>query len=187
MTVLPEQTTIGDKKMKATINDRLTRRSCKKYKPDMISDEDIKTVVDAALAAPTGRNRQSSIMLVVTDKGLRDRLSAANARVMGAEFDPFYGAPVVIVVLAKKEVNTYIYDGSVTAENILLAAHALGLGACWIHRAKEVFESDEYKALLSELGIEGEYEGIANCTLGIPDWDELPPPLNRNDGRVFYL
>jgi nitroreductase len=173
--------------MKETIKDILTRRSCKKYKPDMISDEDIKTVVDCALAAPTGRNRQSSIILVVKDKAVRDALSRANAAVLGAEVDPFYGAPVVLVVLAKRDVNTYLYDGSVTAENILLAAHAKGLGACWIHRAREVFESEEYKALLKGLGIEGEYEGIANCTLGVPDWDELPPPLNRNDGRVFYI
>ena len=173
--------------MKETINDILTRRSCKKYKPDMVSDEDIRTIVDAALAAPTGRNRQSSIILVIKDKAVRDALSRANAAVMGADTDPFYGAPVVMVVLAKKEVNTYIYDGSVTAENILLSAHALGLGACWIHRAREVFESDEYKALLKNLGIEDEYEGIANCTLGYPAWDELPAPLARNDGRVFYI
>ena len=153
----------------------------------MISDEAINTIVDCALAAPTGRNRQSSIILVVKDKEARDALSRANARVLGAEIDPFYGAPVVLVVLAKKDVNTYIYDGSVTAENILLAAHALGIGACWIHRAREVFETDEYKSLLKHLGIEDEYEGIANCTIGVPEWDELPPPLTRNDGRVFYI
>lgn len=173
--------------MKETINDILTRRSCKKYKPDTVSDEDIRTIVDAGLAAPTGRNRQASIMLVIKDKDTRDALSRANARVLGAEVDPFYGAPVVIVVLAKKDVNTYLYDGSVTAENILLAAHALGLGACWIHRAREVFETEEYKSLLKSLGVTDEYEGIANCTVGYPDWDELPAPLKRNDGRVFYI
>ena len=173
--------------MKETIKDILTRRSCKKYKPDMISDEAIATIVDCALAAPTGRNRQASIILVVKDKEARDALSRANARVLGADIDPFYGAPVVLVVLAKSDVNTHVYDGSVTAENILLAAHSLGLGACWIHRAKEVFETDEYKALLKSLGIEDEYEGIANCTVGVPMWDELPAPLTRNDGRVFYI
>ena len=173
--------------MKETIKDILTRRSCKKYKPDMISDEAIATIVDCALAAPTGRNRQSSIILVVKDKEARDALSRANARVLGADIDPFYGAPVVLVVLAKSDVNTHVYDGSVTAENILLAAHSLGLGACWIHRAKEVFETDEYKALIKSLGIEDEYEGIANCTVGVPVWDELPAPLARNDGRVFYI
>ena len=173
--------------MKETIQDILTRRSCKKYKPDMISDEAINTIVDCALAAPTGKNRQASIILVVKDKEARDALSRANAKVLGAEIDPFYGAPVVLVVLAKKDVNTYIYDGSVTAENILLAAHALGIGACWIHRAKEVFETDEYKSLLKNLGIEDEYEGIANCTIGVPAWDELPAPLTRNEGRVFYI
>ena len=173
--------------MKETINDILTRRSCKKYKPDMISDEQIKTIVDCALAAPTGRNRQASIILVIKDKATRDALSRANASVLGAETDPFYGAPVVLVVLAKKDVNTYVYDGSVTAENILLAAHAIGLGACWIHRAREVFETDEYKALLQKIGVEGEYEGIANCTIGVPAWDELPAPLKRNDNRVFYI
>lgn len=173
--------------MKETINDILTRRSCKKYKPDMIPDEAIAEIVDCALAAPTGRNRQASIILVVKDKAARDALSRANAAVLGADTDPFYGAPVVLVVLAKKDVNTYIYDGSVTAENILLAAHALGLGACWIHRAREVFETEEYKSLLRDLGIEDEYEGIANCTIGIPDWDELPAPLKRNDKRVFYI
>ena len=85
---------------------------------------------------------------------------------MGTTGDPFYGAPVVLVVLADKSRPTYLYDGSLVMGNLMLAAHSLGLGSCWIHRAKETFEREEGKAILKELGIEGDYEGIGNCVIG---------------------
>ena len=91
---------------------------------------------------------------------LRDRLSAMNARIMSAPegTDPFYGAPVVLVVLADRSVPTHVYDGSLVMGNLMLAAHELGLGSCWIHRAREEFDTPEGRQILADLGVEGDYE-----------------------------
>jgi len=172
--------------MTPAIENILSRRSCRKYKAEMPKEEDLALLARAGISAPSARNLQASIVLVITDKKTRDALSKANAAVMDATADPFYGAPAVLVVLAKK-CNTHVYDGSVTAENILLAAHALGLGACWIHRAKEVFMQEEYKQLLAKLGLDGEYEGVANCIVGYPADDFTPAPIEKKDGRIFYI
>ena len=164
----------------------LTRTSVKKYKSDPVPKEMIEKIVEAGMHAPTGRNLQSPIILAVTNKQVRDELSKINA--MKDPFfrtDPFYGAPCVLVVLADKSVSTHVYDGSLVMENMLLAAHALGLGACWIHRAKETFEMPEGKAILEKLGLEGEYEGIGNCILGYPDHDPEKKP--RRENRVFWI
>ncbi len=162
-----------------------TRKSVKKYKPDPVSKADLEQIVEAGLWAASGRNFQSPIILAVTNKELRDELSRLNAKVMGAESDPFYGAPAVLVVLADKSKPTYVYDGSLAMGNMLLAAHSLGLGACWIHRAKETFESPEGKAILKKLGIEGDYEGIGNCVVGYPDMQPAEKP--RRENRVYYV
>ena len=143
-----------------------TRRSIRGYKEDMVPEELIAEVVEAGTYAATGMGRQSPIILAVTNKEVRDRLSKVNAEIMGTTSDPFYGAPVVLVVLADKSRPTYLYDGSLVMGNLMLAAHSLGLGSCWIHRAKETFEREEGKAILKELGIEGDYEGIGNCVIG---------------------
>lgn len=139
------------------------------YRPDaMPSEELISQVVEAGMYAPTGRGAQSPVIVAVTNKAVRDRLSEMNAEVLGASADPFYGAPVVLIVLADKSRPTYLYDGSLVMGNLMNAAHAVGLGSCWIHRAKEVFASAEGKALLKEWGIDGDYEGIGHCVLGYP-------------------
>ena len=143
-----------------------TRRSIRGYKEDMVPEELIAEVVEAGTYAATGMGRQSPIILAVTNKKVRDRLSKVNAEIMGTTGDPFYGAPVVLVVLADKSRPTYLYDGSLVMGNLMLAAEDLGLGSCWIHRAKETFEREEGKAILKELGIEGDYEGIGNCVIG---------------------
>lgn len=163
-----------------------TRRSVKAYKPDMPPQELIDQVAEAGTWAPTGMNRQSPIIIEVTDKATRDKLSAMNASVMGAKIDPFYGAPVVLVVLADKQCGTYQYDGSLVMENLMLAAHSLGLGSCWIHRAKEEFESPEGKELLRSLGIEGDYEGIGHCVLGYPAGD-LPAEKPRKENWIYKI
>lgn len=163
-----------------------TRRSCKAYKPDMPLLDDINKVVVAGLEAASGRNLQGAKIVVITDKATRDRLSAANAEVLGSTADPFYGAPAILVVLADKSIRTSIYDGSLVMGNMMLAAHAIGLGSCWIHRAREVFDTPEWKSFLSEIGMEGEYEGVGNLTLGYP-LGELPKDKPRLDGRVFYV
>ena len=165
----------------------LTRKSIKKYKTDPVSKELIEQVIAAGLNAPSGLNKQSPIILAVTDRQVRDELSKLNAgKDPFFRADPFYGAPVVLVVLADKSVPTYLYDGSLVMENLQLAAHALGLGACWIHRAKETFDQPEWKEFLKKLGIEGEYEGIGNCVIGYPD-GEVPAVKPRKEGRVYYV
>ena len=163
-----------------------SRSSCKKYKPDMVPQELIDQVIETGLNAPIGKGSNSPIIVAVTDKAVRDRLAAINAAVMGAgpDVDPFYGAPVVLIVLADKNKAERVYDGSCAMENMQLAAHALGLGACWIHRAKEMFETEECKQLLADHGIEGEYEGIGNCILGYRDGEAK---VKEHKGAVYYI
>ncbi len=152
--------------MNETLKTLIERRSCRSYKPDPIPAEILDQILEAGTYAATGMGRQSPIMIAVTDKKFRDQLSKMNAAVMGASNDTFYGAPVVIIVLADRSVPTYLYDGSLVMGNLMNAAHSLGIASCWIHRAKEEFNSDEGKAILKQLGIEGDYEGIGHCILG---------------------
>ena len=161
------------------------RRSVRSYKADPIPRELLEKVLEAGTYAPTGMGRQSPIILAVTDKALRDRIAKLNAAVIGRDNDPFYGAPAVLVVLADKSVPTYLYDGSLVMGNLLNAAHDVGLGACWIHRAKEVFASEEGKAILRELGVEGDYEGIGNCIIGYAA-TPLPEAKPRKEGYVVW-
>ena len=160
--------------MNETLKTLIERRSCRSYKPDPVPAEILDQILEAGTYAATGMGRQSPIMIAVTDKETRDRLSEMNAAVMGANNDPFYGAPVVIIVLADRKVGTYLYDGSLVMGNLMNAAHSLGVASCWIHRAKEEFESDEGKAILKKLGIEGDYEGIGHCVLGYAARESAP-------------
>ena len=172
--------------MNETMNALLTRRSCRSYKSDPIPQEVLERILKAGTYAPTAMGRQSPIIIAVTNREMRDRLSAMNAAVMGNQNDPFYGAPVVLVVLADKSVGPYLYDGSLVLGNLMLAAHAEGLGSCWIHRAKEEFESAEGKQILRDLGIEGEYEGIGHCILGYPA-APAAEPKPRKENYVYYI
>lgn len=172
--------------MGTTIDCIESRRSVRRFKPDMISKDIIEKIVNAGEFAATGMNRQSPIIIAVTNKEVRDRLSKLNAEIMGKDIDPFYGAPVVLIVLADKNAPTYIYDGSLVMGNLMIAAHELGIGSCWIHRAKEEFERPEGKELLKSLGIEGDYEGIGHCVLGYAD-GEYPKAAPRKDNWVYYV
>ena len=163
-----------------------TRRSIRKFKPDMVPKEVIEQIVTAGTYAPTGMNRQSPIIIAVTNKEIRDQLSKLNAEISGTKNDPFYGAPVVLIVLANKSSGNYVYDGSLVMGNLMLAAHSLGVGSCWIHRAKEEFERPEGLEILKSLGIEGDYEGIGHCILGYVD-EEYPKPLARKEDWVYYV
>ncbi len=163
-----------------------TRRAIRAYQDSIPDRALLDKVIEAGTYAPTGKGLQSPIIVAVTDKETRDYLSRLNARVMGAQDDPFYGAPVVLVVLADRNIGTYLYDGSLVMGNLMNAAHAVGLGSCWIHRAKEVFDSEEGKALLKEWGIEGDYEGIGNCIIGYPA-REAPQPKPRKADYVYYI
>ena len=173
--------------MNQTIHDLMTRRSVRGYTDRMPSKEDIETICQAGLYAATGMGTQSPIIVAVTNKAMRDRMSKLNARVMNAETDPFYGAPVVLVVLVDKDAAlTPVEDGSLMMGNMLNAAHALGLGSCWINRAREVFASEEGKAILEELGITGNYQGIGNCVVGYAA-NPGPAAKERKANRVYWV
>ena len=165
-----------------------TRRNIRKYKPDMVPQELLNQIIEAGIYAASGRNRQDSIIIQVTDKKLRDEIMDMNCKIGGWEegFDPFYGAPAMLIVLTKKDNPNRVYDGSLVMGNLMLAAHELGIGSCWIHRAKEEFETEWGKELLKTLGIEEEYEGNGHCALGFID-GEYPKELARKENRVFYI
>lgn len=172
--------------METVIDCIKSRRSIRCFKPDMISKDIIEKIVVAGKFAATGMNRQSPIIIAVTNKEVRDKLSKLNAEIMGKDIDPFYGAPVVLIVLADKNAPTHIYDGSLVMGNLMLAAHELGVGSCWIHRAKEEFERPEGLEILKSLGIEGEYEGIGHCVLGYVD-GEYPKAAPRKDNWIYFI
>lgn len=172
--------------MSEVINNMKTRRSIRKYKPDMIPEDVLNRIIEAGTYAATGMGKQSPIIIAVTNKEIRDKFSKMNAEIMGVDSDPFYGAPVVLIVLADKARPTYVYDGSLVMGNLMLAAHAEGVGSCWIHRAKEEFESAEGKAFLKSLGIEGDYEGIGHCVLGYTDGEE-PKAMPRKENYVYCV
>lgn len=163
------------------------RRSVRGYKADMVPKDVLDKIIEAGTYAATGMGRQSPIIISVSNRELRDKLSAMNAKIMGKEegFDPFYGAPNVLIVLADKTMPTYLYDGSLVMGNLMLAAADLGVDSCWIHRAKEEFESEEGKAILKDLGITGDYEGIGHCVLGYAA-NEVPEAAPRKDNYVYY-
>lgn len=169
--------------MSKVIENMVTRRSVRAFTDEMPTDEQIAEIVKAGTYAATGMNRQSPIIIAVTNKALRDKLAVMNAKFMGKDesFDPFYGAPAVLIVLADKSAPTYIYDGSLVMGNLMNAAADLGVASCWIHRAKEEFESEEGKAILKKLGIEGNYEGIGNLILGYAAGPEAQPAPRKAD------
>lgn len=164
-----------------------TRRSIRKFKPDPLPDEMIEQIAEAGTYAATGKNLQSPTIIAVTNKQLRDKISEMNRKIGGWQegFDPFYGAPAMLIVLADKNVPTAVYDGSLVMGNLMLAAHSLGVGSIWIHRAKEEFESEEGKAILAELGITGDQVGIGHCALGYIDGEE-PKAAPRKENWVYY-
>ncbi|MGN0652671.1 MAG: nitroreductase family protein [Gemmiger sp.] len=166
-----------------------SRRSCRSYEKRMPDPEALEAVVNAGLWAPTGMGRQSTIIVVVQDPETVKKLSAMNAAVMGSDKDPFYGAPCVAVVLADATASTWVEDGSLTMGNMLNAAESVGLSACWIHRAKEMFDTQEGKALLKEWGIPNaeNLRGVGNCILGYAAPDGKKPAAPRKENRVFYV
>ncbi len=173
--------------MSEVMQNMITRRSIRDYKSDMVPKDVIDRIVEAGTYAATGMGKQSPIIIAVTNKELRDKLSKKNAEIMGhPDMDPFYGAPVVLIVLANKERPTYLYDGSLVMGNLMLAAHDEGLGSCWIHRAKEEFESPFGKEILKSLGIEGDYEGIGHCVIGYANGEE-PKAAPRKTDYVHYI
>ena len=161
------------------------RRSIRKYKLEQVSDAHLDAILEAGLYAASGMNTQNTVMVAVRDKTTRDQLSRMNAEVMGTTADPFYGAPCVVVVLVEPERYTAVEDGSLVMGNLMQAAYDIGLGSCWIHRARQMFESEEGKALLRKWGLREDLIGVANCVLGYPD--EVPAPKPRREGRILKV
>ena len=174
--------------MSGVLDKMKSRRSVRAYRPDMVPQEILDQIVEAGLYAASGKGCQDTIIIQVTNKELRDKIAEMNCKIGGWKegFDPFYGAPAMLIVLAKKDGPNRVYDGSLVMGNLMLAAHELGIGSCWIHRAREEFETEWGKELLRSLGMEGEYEGIGHCALGYAD-GEAPKAAERKANRVFYV
>lgn len=161
----------------------LTRRSVRKYKPEQISREELDAVLLAGTYAPTAVGKQSPLIVSVQNKDDIALMSKLNAQVWGVEFNPLFAAPTVIVVFADGGNRNGLQDASLVMGNLLNAANALGLGSCWVNRAKEVFELPEGKALLKKWGVHGNWVGVGNCTLGYA----LAPaaePIPRREGYI---
>ena len=163
----------------------LNRRSVRKYSDQQVPDELLDQVLEAGLYAPTGMNTQNIYMVAVRDKETRDQMMRLNAAVMGRDGDPFYGAPCVIVVLGDASGYPVVENGSLVLGNLMNAAHAVGLGSCWIHRAKQTFETEEGKQLLRKWGLPEHLVGIGNCILGYAD--EVPEARSRKEGRIVKV
>ena len=174
--------------MSVVLDEMKTRRSIRKFKPDMVPADVLDQIIEAGTFAANGRGLQSPIIIAVTNKEMRDKIMEMNRMIGGWEegFDPFYGAPVILIVLADASCPTAVYDGSLTMGNLMLAAHDLGIGSCWIHRAKEEFETLEGKEFLKSLGIEGDYEGIGHLVLGYAA-APLKEAAPRKADYVYYI
>lgn len=163
-----------------------TRRSVRAYKPDGVPEELLDKVLEAGVYAPTGRNMQSPVIVAVTDKATIDYVSGLNAKVLGVDTDPYYGAPVILLVLADGNVNTFVEDGACVLENMMLEAHALGLASVWVHREREIFDSEEGKALLRKWGLDETLRGIGSIALGYAAVD-LPKAAPRKEGYIVKI
>ena len=161
------------------------RRSIRKYKSEQVEDAHLDAILEAGLYAASGMNTQNTIMVAVRDKATRDQLSRMNAAVMGTDNDPFYGAPCVVVVLVEPERYTAVEDGALVMGNLMQAAYDIGVGSCWIHRARQMFESEEGKELLRKWDLREDLIGVGNCILGYAD--EEPAPKPRREGRIIKV
>lgn len=168
-----------------TLKTLCERRSIRKYRPEQVSREELEAILKAGTFAPTGRNSQSPVMVVVQDPGLIAKLAKLNAEIWGKDVDPFFGAPTDIIVFSDKRVHTYLYNGSLVMGNLMNAAHSVGVGSCWVHRAKEMFETEFGRELMKKWGLDENYEGIGNCVIGYAAGD-IPAAKPRKDGYVIF-
>ena len=163
----------------------LNRKSTKSYTDQQVPDELLDQVLEAGLYAPTGRNNQNVVCVAVRDKKVRDRLCLLNVEILGTNSDPFYGAPCVIVVFADSTGTTWVEDGSLVLGNMMNAAEALGLGSCWVHRARQMFETPDGKDLMKQWGLPETMKGIGNCILGYAD--QKPAAKPRKENRIIKI
>jgi len=168
--------------MNEALRNMKTRRSCRSYKPEQITEEQLQLILEAGTWAASGMNRQAGKIVVVQDPQTREQLRRMNAAILGnPDTDPFYGAPTICIVLADSEVRTWVEDGALVMGNLMAAAASVGVGSCWIHRAREEFDSPEGKALLQKWGIPEKYRGVGHCILGIPTGDFRPAAPRKDD------
>ncbi len=172
--------------MNETIKTLMERRSIRKFKPAQIKEEELNTILDAGMYAPSGANQQSALFVVVQDKETLKKLSAMNAAVLGKDIDPYYGAPTLVLVFADRSKVTPIEDASLALGNMFNAAASLGIGSCWVHRARQMFETAEGKDLLKKWGVTGDYIGVGSCILGYADC-EHPKAAPRKDNFVIRV
>jgi nitroreductase len=172
--------------MNETIKTLLERRSIRKFKPAQIKEEELNAVLEAGMYAPSGANQQSALFVVIQDKETLKKLSAMNAAVLKKDIDPYYKAPTVVLVFADKSKVTPVEDASVALGNMFNAAASLGIGSCWVHRTKQMFETEEGKDLLRKWGVTGDYIGVGSCILGYPD-GKHPNAAPRKDNFVIRV
>ena len=170
--------------MNEVIRNMINRRSIRKYRNEQITDEQLESILTAGEYAASGKGKQATMMAVVQDPETIALMSRINAQILGSDADPFYGAPTVVVVFADRDRTTCVEDGSLVIGNMMLAAASLDVDSCWIHRARETFETDEGKALMDKWGIPENYVGVGNCILGYRAGD-LPAPPVRKTGRII--
>ena len=173
--------------MNETLKTLKERRSCRKYSARQVEADVLDRILEAGTYAPTGMNRQAPVIVAVQDKETRDKIAKMNGAVMGMDNDPFYGAPTVLVVLADPAVRTYVHDGALVMGNLMNAAHAVGVDSCYIFRAKEVFATEEGKAMLRSWGIPDHYEGIGNCILGYREEGGVKPASPRKANYIVKV
>lgn len=176
----------GGTDMNETIKNLCERRSIRSFSDRQLSSAHLEEILEAGKFAPSGMNRQSAVMVVVQKEETLSLLRRLNsdAKPAATSHDPFYNAPTVIVVLADGRVHTCVEDGCLVMGNLMNAAHSLGVGSCWIHRARETFETAEGKALLEKWGLDENYIGIGNCILGYTE-GEYPSARARKDNYVI--
>lgn len=170
-----------------TLIDLKNRRSCRKYLDKQVPEDVLDKILEAGTYAPTGMGKQSPVIVCIQNKELINEISKMNAKVMGMNADPFYGAPTLLIVLADPNIRTYLYDGALVMGNLLNASQALGVASCYIFRAKEVFESSEGKELLKKWNIPTYYEGIGNCILGYAQEGGIKEPIKRKDNYIIKV
>jgi len=169
-----------------TLETLKSRRSVRSYQKKQVEEEALQAILEAGTYAATGMNRQSPVIVCVQDKETRDKLQKMNAAVMGADRDPFYGAPTVVVVLADRTIPTCVEDASLVIGNMMNAAFSVGVDSCWIHRARQEFETEEGRALLNAWGIVGDYVGVGHLILGYRDGD-LPETRVRKENYIIRI
>ena len=173
--------------MNETLTTLKTRRSIRRYRPEQVRPETLDTILEAGTYAPSGMGKQSAVMVVVQKPDTIALLSRLNAEIQGRPgTDPFYGAPTVVVVLADGENYNWMRDGALVMGNLMNAAWSLGVGSCWINRARELFDRPEGKELLARWGLPATLRGVGNCILGYPEGD-VPTPKPRKPDYIVRV